>query len=192
MSEGSRTRLFRKKRVRPYRGRGEVYAWLRAHHARVFELAASWAWADLVQEMLRDGLQGRGGAVPTPKAVTKVWQRVCRDMQAGAAAPAVGPKRKPPSHISPEWRPVVVPAASGHCSTRASAPAPLAPASNGSGGLPAKPTSMEAPFDFPTVDPDGNPLPEGMVFYEGRARPRHGAEESEKMLRRMRAEDRFR
>ena len=106
MSDIERTRLFRKKLIRPYRGYGNVYGWLRAHHARVKELVATWAWADLVEEMLRDGLQGRGGVTPTPKAVSKVWQRVCRDVEAEASA--VKPKTIYPSRISPDWRPQVV------------------------------------------------------------------------------------
>ena len=107
MTDPERPRLFRKKVIRPYRSRGDVYSWLRAHHAQVSEMAPTWSWADLVREMLRDGLQGRYGVTPTPKAVTKVWQRVCRDVAAETAA--AKPKRKFPSRVSPEWRPQVVP-----------------------------------------------------------------------------------
>ncbi len=110
MEELERVRLFRKKTIRPYRGRGEVYSWLRAHHDRVAELVLTWAWAALVQEMLRDGMRGRDGVTPTPKAVTKVWQRVQRDVAAEACAakskPAGG---KYPSRMSPDWRPEIVP-----------------------------------------------------------------------------------
>jgi len=122
MADSERTRLFRKKVIRPYRGRGQVYAWLRAHHARVSELVQTWAWSDLVNEMLRDGLQGRDGATPTPKAVTKVWQRVQRDIEAepAKAAPIGG---KYPSRISPDWRPQ----AAAPQPVRPSPPVPVVP-----------------------------------------------------------------
>jgi hypothetical protein len=48
---------------------------------------------------------------PTAKAVTKVWQRVCRDVAEAQALKAK--KKRPiggkfPSRISPDWRPEVV------------------------------------------------------------------------------------
>jgi hypothetical protein len=62
--------------------------------------------------MAEDGVSGQDGAPLSVKSVSKVWQRVCRDVEAEAvvkakAGRAVG--RKMPSRISPEWRPVVVP-----------------------------------------------------------------------------------
>jgi hypothetical protein len=98
--------LFPKKRLKPYRGRGEVYSWLRAHHREIAARLASGeaSWTTLCAEMVRHGLTGRRGESPTPKAAPKVWQRVCRDLEEITAA-ALPAGRKPPSKISRDWRP---------------------------------------------------------------------------------------
>ena len=110
MTDANATRLlFRRKRPKLYPGRGEVYSWLRAHHAEVSEMLArgELSWAMLAAEMIRVGVKGRRGEVPTPKAAARVWRRVCRDVE--QAALAAGPlRRKYPSRISPDWRPQVV------------------------------------------------------------------------------------
>jgi hypothetical protein len=111
MSDADASRiLFRKKRPKLYRGRGEVYSWLRAHHAEVAEMLArgELSWPMLAAEMVRLGVKGGRGEAPTPKAAARVWRRVCRDVE--QAALSSGPlKRKYPSRISPDWRPRVVP-----------------------------------------------------------------------------------
>jgi hypothetical protein len=111
MSDGDATRiLFRKKRPKLYRGRGEVYSWLRVHQAEVAEMLArgELSWPMLAAEMVRVGVKGGRGEPPTSKAAARVWRRVCRDVE--QAALANGPqKRKYPSRISPNWRPPVVP-----------------------------------------------------------------------------------
>lgn len=106
------TRLVRKKPVRSYRGRGDVYSWLRAHHDQVEALRAKEgrAWSEVIADMVRDGVTGQDGQAPTIKSVSKVWQRVSHDVAAEAAF--AKPKRKPPSRISPQWRPQVVAPAS--------------------------------------------------------------------------------
>lgn len=151
MEDLERVRLFRKKRIRPYRGRGEVYSWLRAHHDRVAELVPTWAWAELVQEMLRDGMRGRDGVTPTPKAVTKVWQRVQRDVEVNASAVQAKPTGgKYPSRISSDWRPEVVPqpppsaAGSGSALVSASRPAWTPPPASVA-GRPAYPLALAEP-----------------------------------------------
>jgi hypothetical protein len=98
--------LFRKKRLKPYRGRGEIYSWLRAHHREIAARLASGeaSWTTLCGEMVRHGLTGRRGESPAPKAAPKVWQRVCRDLEEVTAA-ALPKQRKPPSKVSRDWRP---------------------------------------------------------------------------------------
>ena len=56
MSTGERTRLVRKRKVRPYQGRGAIYAWLRAQHAAIVALGSSrpCLWAELVLDMVED------------------------------------------------------------------------------------------------------------------------------------------
>ena len=112
MSEISRAKLFRKRRVRSYRGRGDVYCWLRAHHSQVAVRLATQelSWSALAEALSREGLKGRNGVELTGRAVAQVWRRVCRDVEAEAdAAAAAAPKRKYPSRVSPDWRPQVVP-----------------------------------------------------------------------------------
>ena len=111
MAESGRTRSFRKRRVKPYRGRGDVYCWLRAHHAQVAARLATeeLSWATLAEALSREGLRGRNGVELTGRAVAQVWRRVSRDVEAeDAARTAAPPKRKFPSRISPDWRPRVV------------------------------------------------------------------------------------
>jgi hypothetical protein len=109
MKENVRIRLTRQRKVRPYQGRGPIYAWLRAHHASIQKLEPTQPciWAELVLDMGEDRVVDGTGDPPTANNIRMTWQRVCRDVAAEAAA--TKPKRVPPSRISPEWRPTVVP-----------------------------------------------------------------------------------
>ncbi len=142
MKEIVRTRVTRRRKVRPYQGRGPIYAWLRAHHASIEKLAPSrpCMWAELALDMSDDGVIDGSGDAPTAHNIRMTWPRVCRDVAVEAAA--AKPKRVPPSRISPEWRPTVVPQ-----KAVASPPMsmPLTAAS-----LPSSPSSPEGP---PPVDP---------------------------------------
>ena len=105
-------------------------------------------------------------------------------------------RRKHPSHISPDWRPQVVPPAQPGTSVAVRPTSPPAPFANPHPTIePAgsqKPVPAEAPMEFSTVDADGNPLPEGKVFYRGEVRSRHVAEQLETFRRYARGEDYFR
>jgi hypothetical protein len=135
-------RLTRKKRVRAYSGRGEIYAWLRTHHGDVFRrrVVEQHPWPALVSEMVCDGVRREDGLEPTVKNASRVWERVCRDVAAEAAA--AKPKPVPPSRISPDWRPTVVPQ---KAVASPSMSMPLTAAS-----LPSSPSTPEGP---PPVDP---------------------------------------
>jgi hypothetical protein len=144
MSDVSPPTPIRKRRVRGFRGRGEVYSWLRAHHSQVAERLSSeqWSLTDLAGEVVRNGLRGRDGVTPTAKAVTKVWQRVCRDVAKAEALKAK--KKRPiggkfPSRIPPNWRPEVV------------APPPIRP---------ALPAPVQAGAGASQADDDENLTPE--------------------------------
>ena len=94
---------------RPFRGRGAVYRWLRENHQEVMEGFASTEapWDTVVASMIRDGVTGQRGAPPNRKAAAKVWDRVCRDIQAGKAEVRTdSPQRNPqPSGLPATWRP---------------------------------------------------------------------------------------
>jgi hypothetical protein len=137
MTSQTQPRLTRKKRIREYNGRGSIYAWLRAHHGDVTRCrdVEQRPWSILVTEMVSDGVRREDGFEPTVKNVSRVWERVCRDVAAEAAA--AKPKRVPPSRISPDWRPTVVP------------PRPMAPAKP-----PAAASDVAVPADRdPRIDP---------------------------------------
>ena len=99
MTDSTAARLFRKKPVRSYRGRGEVYSWLRAYQKEVAAALAreELTWARLIADIALDGVTGRAGAPLTANAALRVWQRVSRDAAASLAADAA---KKPP-----DWRP---------------------------------------------------------------------------------------
>ncbi len=135
MGTGERTRLVRKRKVRPYQGRGAIYAWLRAQHAAIVALGSSrpCLWAELVLDMVEDQVVDGNGERPSAHNVRMTWPRVCRDAEAEAASPKR--KRTFPSRISPEWRPTIVPPPP----TRHVANQPSAPAARLSAGNPAVP-----------------------------------------------------
>jgi hypothetical protein len=109
MTDTKRVRLVRKKKIRTFGGRGQIYSWLRTHHAAIEPLRAVHLnlWAVLAADMVEDGVteaaEGRG----LRDRIWKSWQRVRRDVAAEAAAAKA--KRVPPSRVSPEWRPALVP-----------------------------------------------------------------------------------
>ena len=133
MSDVHETRLIRKKRARAFNGRGAIYSWLRVHHTEVKlrREAEQRPWSVLIAEMVADQVRRDDGREPTIKNVSRIWERVCRDVAAENAAPRQG--RKYPSRILPEWRPTIVPPPP----TRHVANQPSAPAARLSAGNPA-------------------------------------------------------
>ncbi len=111
MNSVSTTSPFRKKRLQAYRGRGDIYAWLRTHCHRVAERLAAdqTSWPDIAAEMVRHGVAGRAGEAPTANAVLRVWQRVLRDMETSGEQPGQKTTRpKPPSRFPKDWSPTVL------------------------------------------------------------------------------------
>ncbi len=113
MSDPVHTRLIRKKSAREHNARGAIYAWLRAYHVDVARCrdVERRSWGVLILEMVADGVRREDGKDPVAKNVSRVWERVCRDIEADAKA--VRPKRSFPSDRSPDWRPEVVPQSPG-------------------------------------------------------------------------------
>ena len=142
MTDSKASRLFRKKLVRSYRGRGEVYSWLRAYQKEVTAALnrEELTWSQLVAEPALDGVAARAGASLTANAALRVWQRVSRDVEADLAATLALKRRKFPSRISPDWRPQVV------------TPPPTPPTQAGVAGA-SQTTVAVAPRPDPRVGP---------------------------------------
>ena len=191
MSDAKPDNRFRKRRVRDYARRGQVYAWLRAYHDQVARALKSGeqSWPSLVEAMARDGVTARDGGKLTANAALKVWRRVGRDVEVeGARRAGEQRRRKYPSRISPDWRPPLVSGVLGGAVTRDEAKATPSINASTSAGAHAAPAAIE----FATVDADGNPVEEGKVFYRGQVMTRRAAEAIERMTRGLREEDRYR
>lgn len=119
------TRLTRKKPVREYNARGDIYAWLRAHHGEIARCTdvERRPWAVLIPEMVADGVRREDGQEPIVRNVSRIWERVCRDVEADAKV--TKPKRNFPSRNSPDWRPKVVPQTPGVAQRQAVAQSPV-------------------------------------------------------------------
>lgn len=91
-----------------------MYRWLRSRHDELLALLSELEppWRVIAAEMAADGVKGgmgKGtGRPPTPLAIRRTWQRVCRDLEAeerlrrsAASARAIQPSRLPAN-----WRPV--------------------------------------------------------------------------------------
>jgi hypothetical protein len=145
MTDTKRTRLVRKKKVPTFGGRGQIYSWLRTHHAEIEGLRAVHLnlWAALAVDMVEDGITAAAANRGLRDRIWKSWQRVCRDV----AAEAARPKRVPPSRISPDWRPTVVP------------PPPIRAAPAVAGTTPSPPSNdPRAPSRDPDMTPEGQAM----------------------------------
>ena len=107
MSEPKRKRLVRKRKLDKWRGRGEIYAWLRAHHQKIKSLKVGddRPWSELLLDLRAD----LAGSIPADRIalnnVLNTWKRVCRDLD---DSPPVYRFKNYPSRISKDWRPEVV------------------------------------------------------------------------------------
>src|SRR3954447_5573084 len=109
MNRVSTTPAIRKRKVKAFRARGEIYNWLRSHAKDVGPLLARGeiTWSELCAEMLRHGVADRDGKAPAANAALRVWYRVVRDLEADQAAEAAKPRlgATPPSRLPKDWRP---------------------------------------------------------------------------------------
>ena len=110
MSNTTKPPNLRRRRITPFRNRGPIYNWLRAHHRAIHPMmeAGRTTWPLLCKEMVRHGVVDRSGSEPSTRAASKAWQTVCRDLEeigeAEAAKPYVA-RSKPPSRLPKDWRP---------------------------------------------------------------------------------------
>ena len=104
MSEPKRKRLVRKRKLEKWSGRGEIYAWLRAHHKKIKSLKVGddRPWSELLLDLRMD----LAGIIPAERIalnnVLNTWKRVCRDL---GDSPPVYRFKNYPSRIPKDWRP---------------------------------------------------------------------------------------
>ena len=146
MSNDDLSKVLSGLKAQPYGGRSALYRWLRANHRRLSRRLAKdqTSWAVTASEIAAVGITNTKGGPPSSDSVRRVWATVCRDVEADSSAKIANPKRKPPSRISPDWRPTVVPP-----SPIRTAPAPLA------GTSPPASSDPRAPSRDPDMTPEG-------------------------------------
>ncbi len=129
-------------------------------------------WQDVVSELTAAGVVAKGEKPLTANSLRQIWKRVCRDVEAEAKAKAAAAAKSGgmPSRMSASWRPTEA------APTGARAVAVVAPrygAAPSTALTPTQPVSgsqnstPKSPPAFPTVDPAGNKLEEGMVWFDG-------------------------
>lgn len=183
MVEKKHTRLVRRRMVTPVAGCGPLYCWSWTHYDQLVWLrdVARRPWRAIMLDMAEDGVSSARSIRLTEKNVRDTWQRVAADVRiladAQAALTAARPPR-PPVNQPPLAAVQPLPFRSQEVlpTFRTPASSPLA-------------EDVPAP-DFPTVDPSGNPLPDGKVFYAGRVVSRVVAEMKDQLLREFREMDR--
>jgi hypothetical protein len=133
-------------------------------------------WGQLCERFASLDLKDGHGRPPSPEAARRTWRHV-RLFAASQEAAKLPKRSKPPSRMSPEWRPqevVQTPPPSSNLSRQVAVV----------GGAPA------AEPEFATVDPAGTPLAPGYVFYNGKVMLRYVAEQVARALRQAREWDR--
>jgi hypothetical protein len=109
--------------AKPYRGRGEVYRYLRQHHKEITDLLREFdpSWKVVADALVEAGAVGSRGAIPNAKAVPKVWARVCRDVVEELRHAASGLPKRPARQRPPVgWVPPALRAAAPASGVRSS------------------------------------------------------------------------
>jgi hypothetical protein len=127
MSTANAPIRFRKKRLKAFRGRGQLYSWLRAHSEKIAAglHSGEYTWPILCAECSRHGVVSRDGRPPTRKAAAKAWQTLCRDLETLGPSPRERPEqRRFPSQMPKGWVPpdFAAAAAAGHAAALAPPP----------------------------------------------------------------------
>lgn len=156
MSDGLLDRVIARSRETSYKGHSPAYRWLREHHARLAPVFASLdpPLGEIAAEMASGGLTGGRGKPLTAKAVMRIWRRVCRDLEADAAARECVPERVQPSRLPPTWRPTSIDPPRGSVAPRAAPAVSRAPPAAASAGdeaderVRAQLASLQEQFDY--------------------------------------------
>ena len=149
MSTPTQPVLFRKKRLKALRGRGQLYSWLRAHSERIAAGLSSGelTWPLICSECSRHGVASRDGLAPSQRAAAKAWQTLCRDLAAIGESP--GERRqapKPPSKFPKDWKPEAFRGAGSVPPGAGVVPSPPLPL------VPARPAGAAPPSRFAKPD----------------------------------------
>ena len=151
-------RVVKSMKKQPFKGRGQIYKWLRKWHrvlVDTFEETEA-GWAVVVDDMIRDGVVGSRGHPPNPKSAAKVWARVGRDIAEAERRKLTGTStKKVVSRAAPGWQPPV-----------ASAALPLQTAT---AVQPARPIQNEPGPFAPTAHSTGSADPSRMTPAERKA-----------------------
>lgn len=88
-----------------YRGRSDLYRWLRKRHAKLVEMGVGQkdgpTWKAVAAAAAKAGQVNRRGEPPSEDNVRQVWSRVCRDEAAAKAS-----RTKAEAALFPTLRPV--------------------------------------------------------------------------------------
>ncbi len=127
MSEPKRKRLVRRRNLEEWgRGRGEIYAWLRAHHKdiRKLKVGDDKPWAELLLDLRADLADSASADRISLNNVLNMWARVCRDVE---NEPPYRFKNYP-SRMPKDWKPPLV-SVSQPAPEPEAAPVPITPGS---------------------------------------------------------------
>ena len=103
-----------------YRGRSDLYRWLRKRHAKLVEMGVGQkdgpTWKAVAAAAAKAGQVNRRGEPPSEDNVRRVWSRVCRDEAAAKANQAKAQaamfptlRPVPQANSNPAQRPLVAP-----------------------------------------------------------------------------------
>jgi len=101
---------FPKKRLVAYRGRGQLYSWLRAHRETIAKgiAAGRLTWPSICAEAVRHGIKSRDAMEPSQRAAAKAWQTVIQDLAAAGLKPTDKVERPVyPSRMA-KWTPPAI------------------------------------------------------------------------------------
>lgn len=114
MGDRTLARVLRAMKAGEYVGRSDMYRWLRNRHAAIAAVRQKHdpSWVGVAEELAAAGILGRKGKPPTRKTITKIWNRVCRDVASEAVQrlACVPLAKGTGTHAPVTWRPQQVPA----------------------------------------------------------------------------------
>lgn len=116
MADRTLERVLKAMEAEEHLGCSDAYRWLHKRHAKIAAARERHnpPWRSVIGEMTAAGLVGGDGKPLTRKTISKIWRRVCRDIEAKAAAATSVPSPmnalKPTrSTAPPNWRPTPIP-----------------------------------------------------------------------------------